>query len=95
MTGVEDLVLHSDLSQEHANTPLAPLKTRKIPPPSPLLPQRKREGGMGGCLPAKRNVSHHIVRSIFQSCALLKSTEIRATAIRAQMITGVSTGISR
>ena len=65
MSSVRGLVLHSDLSQELSNTPLAPLKTRKIPPPSPLLPQRKRKGGMGVCLPAECNVSHHIVRSIF------------------------------
>lgn len=67
MSSVRGLVLHSDLSQELSNTPLAPSKTKKDPPPSPLLPQRKREGGHGGVLPAEYNVSHHIVRSIF-SC---------------------------
>ena len=67
MSSVRGLVLHSDLSQELSNTPLAPSKTKKDPPPSPLLPQRKREGGHGGVLPAEYNVSHHIVRSIFRS----------------------------
>ena len=82
--------MHSVLSQELSNTPLAPSKKEKDPPPSPLLPQRKREGGMGGCLPAERNVSHHIVRSIFQRFALLKKTDTNARAIRAQMMTGIS-----
>ena len=45
---------------------------------------------MGGCLPAERNVSHHIVRSIFQRFALLKKTDTNARAIRAQMMTGIS-----
>lgn len=87
--------MQSVLSQELSNTPPGPLKKEKDPPPSPLLPQRKREGGMGGCLPAERNVSHHIVRSIFQMRAEVKRTEIRAMPIRVQMITGMSTGFSR
>ena len=88
-------MLHSDLSQEHANTPLAPSEKRKRPPALTPFPQRKQKGGMGVARSRHACVSHHIVRSIFQMRAEVKSTEIRAMPIRVQMITGVSTGISR